>query len=280
VSNVAIRADNIGKLYASAGAESLRRDLRESIMARFRASARSVRVSTASGRNCSARQRKIWALRGVSVEIRCGEVVGLIGANGSGKTTFLRILSRIVQPTEGFAGIRGTVGTLLDVGAGFHGELTGRENIYLNGGLLGMDRTAIDRRFDEIVAFSELEAFIDMTLKHYSSGMCVRLAFAVAAHVDSEILLVDEALAVADAPFQKRCLEKMVAASRAGRTVLLVSHDLELIRALCNRVLVFVSGRIVRASTPPDAMEYYSRAAPPNATHQISIVNEVPKGHQ
>ncbi|MFZ0882640.1 MAG: ABC transporter ATP-binding protein [Candidatus Acidiferrales bacterium] len=280
MSNVAIHAENIGKSYAIAGGGSLRRDLRESIMATFSASSGADRISMASDSNGIARGTNIWALRGVSAEIQDGEVVGLIGANGSGKTTFLRILSRIVQPTEGLARIRGSVGTLLDVGAGFHGELTGRENIYLNGGLLGMDRSAIACAFDEIVAFAELQAFIDMALKHYSSGMCVRLAFAVAAHINTEILLVDEALAVADAPFKKRCLEKMATAGREGRTVLIVSHDLELIRALCNRVLVFSGGRIVRSDSPQDAIEFYQRAMPLDATHRISIVNELPKGRQ
>jgi ABC-type polysaccharide/polyol phosphate transport system ATPase subunit len=199
----------------------------------------------------------IWALRQISVEIKRGDVVGIVGDNGSGKTTFLRILSQIVYPTEGLAEIRGTVATLLDVGAAFHGELTGRDNIHLNGTLLGMTRVALEHKFAEIVAFAELEKFVDTALKYYSSGMCVRLAFAVAAHVESEILLVDEALAVADAPFQKRCLEKMVTAGRQGRTVLLVSHDLELIHLLCQRVLVFAGGRIVQTGLASDGMDYY-----------------------
>jgi lipopolysaccharide transport system ATP-binding protein len=277
MSNIAIRAENLGKVYAlgeKTGPANLRQNFRESISGRL---GTFTRPSNNRRLNGSRPNRSIWALRHISVEIKCGDVVGIVGDNGGGKTTFLRILSRIVYPTEGFAEIRGTVGTLLEVGAGFHGELTGRENIHLNGTLLGMARVAIERRFDEIVAFAELEKFIDTPLKYYSSGMCVRLAFAVAAHVDSEILLVDEALAVADAPFQKKCLERMVTAGREGRTVLLVSHDLELVRLLCRRVLVFAGGRIVQAGPASDAVDYYHAASGPQAAQQLVSIDEVLK---
>src|SRR5262252_3052541 len=190
-------------------------------------------------------QEIFWALRDVSLEVREGEVLGLIGRNGAGKTTLLKVLSRITQPTAGWAEIHGRVGSLLEVGTGFHPELTGRENTFLSGAILGMSKAEIEKKFDEIVAFAELEKFIDTPVKHYSSGMYVRLAFAVAAHLEPEILLVDEVLAVGDINFQKKCLGKMGDVARAGRTVVLVSHQLNQIRRLCNRV-VWVDGGLVR----------------------------------
>ena len=186
-----------------------------------------------------------WALKDVALEVREGEVLGLIGRNGSGKTTLLKILSRITRPTEGWAEIHGRVGSLLEVGTGFHPELTGRENAYLSGAILGMSKGEITRKFDEIVGFAELEKFIDTAVKHYSSGMYVRLAFAVAAHLEPEILLVDEVLAVGDIRFQKKCLGKMGDVAREGRTVILVSHQLNQIRRLCQRV-VWLDGGMVR----------------------------------
>ena len=174
-----------------------------------------------------------WALKDVSLDVREGEVLGLIGRNGAGKTTLLKILSRITRPTAGWAEIHGRVGSLLEVGTGFHPELTGRENTFLSGAILGMSKREIARKFDEIIAFAELEKFIDTSVKHYSSGMYVRLAFAVAAHLDPEILLVDEVLAVGDINFQKKCLGKMGDVARAGRTIVLVSHQLNQIRRLC-----------------------------------------------
>lgn len=188
-----------------------------------------------------------WALKDVSLEVNEGEVLGLIGRNGAGKTTLLKILSRITKPTTGWAEIRGRVGSLLEVGTGFHPELTGRENAFLSGAILGMSKTEIARKFDEIVAFAELEKFIDTPVKHYSSGMYVRLAFAVAAHLEPEILLVDEVLAVGDINFQKKCLGKMGDVARAGRTVVLVSHQMNQIRRLCHRV-VWVDDGLVRLS--------------------------------
>jgi len=183
------------------------------------------------------KEETFWALKDVSLEVKEGEVLGLIGRNGAGKTTLLKILSRITRPTTGWAEIHGRVGSLLEVGTGFHPELTGRENTFLSGAILGMGRAEIARKFDEIVAFAELEKFIDTAVKHYSSGMYVRLAFAVAAHLEPEILLVDEVLAVGDINFQKKCLGKMGDVARAGRTVVLVSHQLNQIRRLCHRVV-------------------------------------------
>ena len=197
----------------------------------------------------SGKEEKFWALRSVSFDLHEGEVLGLIGRNGSGKTTLLKILSRITQPTSGWAEIRGRVGSLLEVGTGFHPELTGRENMYLSGAILGMRRDEITRKFDEIVAFAELEKFIDTPVKHYSSGMYVRLAFAVAAHLEPEILLVDEVLAVGDINFQKKCLGKMGDVARAGRTIILVSHQLNQIRRLCHRVL-WIDNALLRQDGP------------------------------
>ncbi len=186
----------------------------------------------------------LWALKDVSFELRPGEVVGIIGRNGAGKSTLLKILSRITEPTEGYADINGRIGSLLEVGTGFHPELTGRENIFLNGSILGMKRVEIKNRFDEIVAFAEVEKFIDTPVKHYSSGMYVRLAFAVAAHLEPDILLVDEVLAVGDAVFQKKCLGKMGEVAREGRTVLFVSHNMAAMRRLCQTGIYLDSGRV------------------------------------
>src|SRR3954468_6862687 len=180
-----------------------------------------------------------WALRDVSFEVQRGQVVGLIGRNGAGKSTLLKILSRITEPTEGMIRLRGRVASLLEVGTGFHPDLTGRENVYLNGSILGMRKAEIDRKFDEIVAFAEIERFLETPVKRYSSGMYVRLAFAVAAHLDPEILIVDEVLAVGDAAFQKKCLGKMGEVSQQdGRTVLFVSHNMAAVQALCSRGIV------------------------------------------
>jgi len=187
----------------------------------------------------------IWALKDVSFDVMPGEVVGIIGRNGAGKSTLLKILTRITEPTEGEADLFGRAASLLEVGTGFHPELTGRENIYLNGAILGMHRAEIARKFDEIVAFAEIDQFIDTAVKHYSSGMYVRLAFAVAAHLEPEILLVDEVLAVGDAAFQKRCLTKMEECSSGGRTVLFVSHNMATINRLCQRTFLLQRGRII-----------------------------------
>jgi len=198
-----------------------------------------------------------WALKDVSLEVREGEVLGLIGRNGAGKTTLLKILSRITRPTTGWAEIHGRVGSLLEVGTGFHPELTGRENTFLSGAILGMSKAEIERKFDEIVAFAELEKFIDTPVKHYSSGMYVRLAFAVAAHLEPEILLVDEVLAVGDINFQKKCLGKMGDVARAGRTVVLVSHQLNQIRRLCHRVMWIDGGQIRQSGNTHEVVSAY-----------------------
>jgi lipopolysaccharide transport system ATP-binding protein len=204
-----------------------------------------------------AEHESIWALRDVSFEMRRGEVLGLIGANGAGKSTLLKILSRITDPTEGRVVLSGRVGSLLEVGTGFHPELTGRENIYLNGTILGMRRAEINARFDEIVAFSGMEKFLDTPVKRYSSGMQVRLAFAVAAHLQPEILLVDEVLAVGDAEFQEKCLGKMKDVTREGRTVVFVSHNLVAMRSLCPRALVLEGGSLVFDGKTDDAVRRY-----------------------
>ena len=202
----------------------------------------------------------LWALRDVSFEVKRGEVVGIIGRNGAGKSTLLKILSRITEPTAGSAKIHGRVGSLLEVGTGFHPELTGRENIYLNGAILGMRRAEIERKFDEIVAFAEIERFLDTPVKRYSSGMYVRLAFAVAAHLEPEILLVDEVLAVGDAQFQKKCLGKMGDVAKEGRTVLFVSHNMVAVQTLCQRAFWLDSGQLKAQGEVGTIVTTYLRA--------------------
>lgn len=199
----------------------------------------------------------IWALRDVSFDVRQGEVVGIIGRNGAGKTTLLKVLSRITEPTSGRAVVRGRVASLLEVGTGFHPELTGRENVYLNGTVLGMSRREVDQRFDEIVAFSGVEKFIDTPVKRYSSGMQVRLAFAVAAHLEPEILLIDEVLAVGDTAFQRKCLGKMGEVTREGRTVLFVSHNMGAIATLCPEVILIEGGRLVSKGPAKQVISRY-----------------------
>src|SRR2546422_889125 len=206
------------------------------------------------------KQEMFWALKDVSLEVREGEVLGLIGRNGAGKTTLLKILSRITRPTTGWAEIHGRVGSLLEVGTGFHPELTGHENTFLSGAILGMGKREIERKFDEIVTFAELEKFIDTPVKYYSSGMYVRLAFAVAAHLEPEILLVDEVLAVGDINFQKKCLGKMGDVARAGRTVVLVSHQLNQIRRLCHRVVWIDAGGVRRDGPTHEVVAAYESA--------------------
>lgn len=199
----------------------------------------------------------LWALKDVFFEVHRGEVVGIIGANGAGKSTLLKILSRITEPTEGFAEVRGRIGSLLEVGTGFHPELTGRENVYLNGAILGMRRSEIADKFDDIVAFAGVERFVDTPVKHYSSGMYVRLAFAVAAHLETEVLLVDEVLAVGDAAFQLKCLNKMSEVSGSGRTILFVSHNLEAVSRLCQRVVWFENGCVHLDGQPDHVVSAY-----------------------
>ena len=214
----------------------------------------------------------IWALKDVSFEVKTGEVVGIIGRNGAGKSTLLKVLSRITEPTEGYARITGQLGSLLEVGTGFHPELTGRENVYLNGAVLGMRRKEIDLKFDEIVDFSGVEKFIDTPVKRYSSGMEVRLAFAVAAHMEPEILIVDEVLAVGDAAFQKKCLGKMENIGKEGRTVVFVSHNLDAISTLTTRTILLDFGRVISDSDTNSALRHY-RSLWNNATSGPEYVN-------
>jgi lipopolysaccharide transport system ATP-binding protein len=212
----------------------------------------------------------IWALKDVNFEVMPGEVMGIIGPNGAGKSTLLKVLSRIIEPTSGRVELYGRVASLLEVGTGFHPDLSGRENVYLNGAILGMKRREIDERFDEIVAFAEVERFIDTAVKHYSSGMYLRLAFAVAAHLDPEILIVDEVLAVGDASFQKKCLGKMDDVTRSGRTVLLVTHGLAMVRQLCRRAILFNEGRIVETGPTEDVLACYDQMCnPPHLPAQV-----------
>jgi len=209
------------------------------------------------GRSSHSNEDTVWALKDVSFDVQPGEVVGIIGANGAGKSTLLKILTRITEPTEGRAELRGRVGSLLEVGTGFHPELTGRENIFLSGAVLGMTRQEIKSQQDAIIAFSGVEKFLDTPVKRYSSGMAVRLGFAVAAHLQPEILLVDEVLAVGDAAFQKKCLGKMESAAQQGRTVLFVSHNLGAIKELCGRCVLLKEGRLALDASPDDAVAAY-----------------------
>jgi len=211
----------------------------------------------------------IWALKDVSFEVKRGEAVGIIGRNGSGKTTILKILSRITAPTEGCVEICGRVGSLLEVGTGFHPELTGRENIYLNGAVIGMKKAEVERKFDEIVAFAEIEKFLDTPVKRYSSGMYVRLAFAVAAHLQPEILIVDEVLAVGDAAFQKKCLGKMSNVASEGRTVLFVSHNMIAVQSLCDRVIWLQDGKVIRDGHARQVVSSYLKTYSSSSTEQI-----------
>lgn len=231
---VAIRIEHLSKQYHIGGSQSSYRTLRETLVSGIK----NLRLRGLG----SSTDNRIWALRDISLEIQQGEAVGIIGRNGAGKSTLLKILSHITNPTEGRVEIFGRVGSLLEVGTGFHPELTGRENIYLNGAILGMKRAEIERKFDEIVAFAETEKFLDTPVKHYSTGMYMRLAFAVAAHLEPEILIVDEVLAVGDAEFQKKCLGKMGDVAKEGRTVLFVSHNMGAIKRLCSRAIYLENG--------------------------------------
>jgi lipopolysaccharide transport system ATP-binding protein len=217
-------------------------------------------AASAIGRADRRSDHELWALRDVSFAVERGEVLGIIGRNGTGKSTLLKILSRITRPTAGRGVVNGRVGSLLEVGTGFHQELTGRENIFLNGAILGMTRREIRQRFDAIVAFAEVERFLDLPVKRYSSGMYMRLAFAVAAHLDSEILLVDEVLAVGDAAFQKKCLGAVAKIASGGRTVLMVSHNLVAVEGLCSRALCLEDGRVGREGEVRDVISYYLRS--------------------
>jgi len=253
MSDIVVEVENLGKLYHIGKVQERYMTLRDTIATAFMKPSklfRSFQLTHQDGET-------LWALKDVSFNVRSGEVVGIVGRNGAGKSTLLKILSRITEPTNGRVVIRGRVGSLLEVGTGFHPELTGRENIYLNGAILGMKRREIDCKFDEIVSFAEIEKFIDTPIKHYSSGMYVRLAFAVAAHLEPEILLVDEVLAVGDSAFQKKCLGRMEDAAREGRTVLFVSHNIQAVRTLCSKGILLDQGKISLEGTPSQIIDYY-----------------------
>jgi lipopolysaccharide transport system ATP-binding protein len=252
---VAIRISNLSKRYRI-GIREKYPTIRESLMRAASLPLRKLR-SWASGRNSEFSKGLIWALRDVDLEVKQGEVVGIIGPNGAGKSTLLKILTGITDPTTGYADIFGRVGSLLEVGTGFHMELTGRENIFMNGAILGMRRQEISKKFDEIVAFSEIEEFLDTPVKRYSSGMYMRLAFAVAAHLEAEILLIDEVLAVGDSAFQKKCLGKMGDVASQGRTVLFVSHNMSTIQALCRKTMWLHLGRVKAIGPTPRIVQQY-----------------------
>ncbi|MCL4475992.1 MAG: ABC transporter ATP-binding protein [Nitrospirae bacterium] len=258
MNGIAIRVEELSKQYRIGGKQdnykTLRDTLADAFMSPFRKTGKLLR-GQATG--AAELDETIWALKDLFFEVKHGEVVGIIGRNGAGKSTLLKILSRITEPTTGFAEIHGRIGSLLEVGTGFHSELTGRENVYLNGAILGMKRLEIDKKFDEIVAFAEVEKFIDTPVKHYSSGMYLRLAFAVAAHLEPEILIVDEVLAVGDARFQKKCLNKMEKVGQEGRTILFVSHNMSAITRLCSRAILLDEGSIVQDGQAHEVVKSY-----------------------
>jgi lipopolysaccharide transport system ATP-binding protein len=264
LSNLAIRVEGLSKCYRigeRAGYVTLRDTLTTTIR-----HALNVFRDQKKGKS-KANNNYIWALKDASFNVNRGEILGIIGDNGAGKTTLLKILSRITEPTKGYAEIFGSVGSLLEVGTGFHPELTGRENIYLNGAILGMKKVEIDRKFDEFVAFAEIEKFIDTPVKRYSSGMYVRLAFSVAAHLEPEIMMVDEVLAVGDAAFQKKCLGKMGDVAKDGRTVLFVSHNMGAINTLCDRAILIDAGTIVEDGSPQEVIKNYLSRGVVNRGH-------------
>ncbi len=251
MSDIAIRVENLGKQYVIGAQIDRYRTLRDTLVEVIKRPVRMLRGGSGNTNDT------IWALSGVSFEVRKGEVLGVIGRNGAGKSTLLKILSRVTEPSEGYAEIHGRVGSLLEVGTGFHPELTGRENIALNGAILGMKRQEIERKFDEIVDFSGIEKFIDTPVKRYSSGMYLRLAFAVAAHMEPEILVVDEVLAVGDAEFQRKCLGKMSDVASQGRTVLFVSHNMSAILRLTQETILLEKGKLVLRAPSSQAVDAY-----------------------
>lgn len=250
MSSTAIRVENLGKQYRIGEQLSTYNTLRETVSEK-------IKIAKRKEKKDSILPETIWALRGLNFEVYQGQVLGVIGRNGAGKSTLLKILSRVTEPTEGVAEIHGRVGSLLEVGTGFHPELTGRENIFLNGAILGMRRSEIESKFDEIVSFAEVEKFIDTPVKRFSSGMYLRLAFAVAAHLEPEILVVDEVLAVGDAEFQRKCLGKMSDVAREGRTVMFVSHNMSAILRLTEETLVIDKGRLLLRASTPEAVDFY-----------------------
>jgi len=269
----AIVVDHLGKRYRIGLAPQRYQTLSENISRMFSAPLRAIRRGQSPALDG---EDTIWALKDISFTVEKGQVLGIIGRNGAGKSTLLKLLSRITEPTEGFLTIRGRVGSLLEVGTGFHPELTGRENIFLNGAILGMKRSEIARRFDEIVDFSEVEQFIDTPVKRYSSGMYLRLAFAVAAHLEPEILVVDEVLAVGDAEFQKKCLGKMGDVAQQGRTVLFVSHNMSAILRLTNETIILEKGKMVLRAPSAEAVDRYLTSSHTNVGERVWEADEVP----
>jgi len=253
MSDVSVRISGIGKKYHIGSELRKANTLRDALVAAVQRPLERIRHPGSVTHSTD----ELWALRDVSLEVREGEVLGLIGGNGAGKSTLLKLLSRITEPTEGEIELVGRVGSLLEVGTGFHAELSGRENIYLNGAILGMTRVEISARFDDIVEFSEISRFLDTPVKRYSSGMYVRLAFAVAAYLEPEILLIDEVLAVGDAAFQRKCLGRMEDVAESGRTVIFVSHNMQTVRALCTRVVELDDGHVVNSGAPAAVIDQY-----------------------
>jgi lipopolysaccharide transport system ATP-binding protein len=250
MSNVTIRCEGLSKRYRIGASQEQYKALRDVIADAAKAPFRRVRSASSNG-------HYIWALDDISFEINAGDLVGIVGRNGAGKSTLLRILSRITKPTRGRAAVHGRVGSLLEVGTGFHPELTGRENVFLNGAILGMRKSEISRKFDEIVAFAEVEKFIDTPVKRYSTGMYMRLAFGVAAHMETEILIVDEVLAVGDAQFQKKCFQRMSEIGSHGRTILFVSHNMSALRNICKQALVIDHGKLVAQGEVNHTIDHY-----------------------
>ena len=271
MSDLAIRVEGLGKRYRIGAPALSYRTLRDSVVEAARAPVRWLRGSRSNG-DLNA----IWALKDISFTVKQGQVLGVIGRNGAGKSTLLKILSRVTDPTEGIGEIHGRVGSLLEVGTGFHPELTGRENIYLNGAILGMRRSEIERNFDEIVDFAEVGPFIDTPVKRYSSGMYLRLAFAVAAHLEPEILVVDEVLAVGDAEFQRKCLGKMSDVASQGRTVLFVSHNMSAVLRLTQETIVIEKGRLGLRAPTPEAVDYYLSQGYSQEGRRIWEPDEIP----
>jgi len=253
-----IRVENLGKKFTLGKSRERYKTLRDSLVSAMASPLRrAASLFSAKARN-SFTGEELWALKNLSFDVKAGEVVGIIGRNGAGKSTLLKVLSRITEPTEGRIELYGRVASLLEVGTGFHPELSGRDNVYLNGAILGMRRAEIARKFDEIVAFAEVEKFIDTPVKHYSSGMYMRLAFGVAAHLEPEILVIDEVLAVGDTAFQKKCLGKMEEVSKTGRTVLFVSHNMQAIRALCQRCILLSQGALLHDGPAAQVVGMYN----------------------
>jgi lipopolysaccharide transport system ATP-binding protein len=277
MSTLAVRTEDLGKRYRFGSREpykTLRDALAHTMYLPFRGLSSIIQPPLAGAvKERTAKEEWIWALKDVSLNVGHGDTVGIIGHNGAGKSTMLKVLSRITKPTEGWAKVEGRIGSLLEVGTGFHPELTGRENVYLNGAILGMKRAEINRKFDEIVAFAGVEQFIDTPVKRYSSGMHMRLAFAVAAHLEPEIMLVDEILAVGDAAFQKKCLGKMGNVAKEGRTIFFVSHNLLAIQNLCSRVLWLHDGKIVEQGRPDQVISNYLKNALPTSTERTWLTS-------